>query len=110
MWRKILLAGLIIVSLCGVSVLPASASTPKPTIKSFKPKSATVGTEVTIKGTNLAGATKVTFNGAVASVISDTAKKITADVPAGATTGYIKVKTPGGTANERLQVHGPHSH
>ena len=98
MGRKIFLAGLIIVSVCGVSVLPASASTPMPTITSFSPTSATVGTEVTIKGTNLASASTVTFNGTVATVISDKASKIEAYVPAGATTGHIKVKTPGGTA------------
>ena len=98
MGRKILLTGLIIVSVCGVSALPASASTPKPTIKTFSPKSATVGTEVMVTGTNLKGATKVTFNGKTAKVISGTAKKVTAYVPAGASTGYIKVKTPGGTA------------
>ena len=77
-----------------MSVLPASDSTPKPTITSFSPTSATVGTEVTIKGTNLAGATKVTFNGTIATVVSDKASKIKAYVSAGATTRYIKVKTP----------------
>jgi hypothetical protein len=53
---------------------------------------------VTIKGTDLAGATKVTFNGTVATILFDKAGKIDAYVPAGATTGYIKVKTPSGTA------------
>ncbi len=95
---KVLLAGLIVISVCGVSALPATASTPKPTIASFSPTSATAGAEVTIKGTNLAGATRVTFNGMIATVISDTATKINAEVPTGATTGYITVKTPGGRA------------
>src|ERR1700689_5439473 len=98
MMRKIFLAGLIILSVCGVSGLAASASTSKPTIKSVKPTSATIGTEVTISGTNLAGATAVTFNGTVATVISDSKSKVDADVPAGAKTGYIEVTTPGGTA------------
>jgi hypothetical protein len=96
MGRKILLVALIVVPVCGVSALPASASTSRPTIKSFNPTSGPVGTEVTIKGTNLAGVTKVTFNKVVAVVVSDTATKIKADVPAGATTGYVKVKTPDG--------------
>jgi alpha-tubulin suppressor-like RCC1 family protein len=109
MGRRIFLAGLVSVAVCGVSALPASASTPTPTITKFKPTSAVVGNEVTITGTNLAGATKVTFNGKKATVISDTAKKIEADVPIGATTGYVVVTTPGGTATSasRLKVLAP---
>jgi len=98
MRRKFLLAGLIAVSVFDVLGLPASASTARPTITSFKPKSATVGTEVTINGTNLEGTTGVTFNGTTATVKSNTATKIGVYVPAGATTGYIEVKTAGGTA------------
>jgi len=109
MGRRILLAGLVCVAVCGVSALPASASTPKPKITKFEPTSAVVGNGVSITGTNLAGATEVTFNGVKANVISDTANKIEADVPAGAKTGYIKVKTPGGTATSasRLTVLAP---
>jgi alpha-tubulin suppressor-like RCC1 family protein len=109
MGRRILLAGLVSVAVCGVSALPASASTPKPKITKFEPTSAVVGNGVLITGTNLAGATEVTFNGVKANVISDTANKIEADVPAGAKTGYIKVKTPGGTATSasRLTVLAP---
>ncbi len=53
---------------------------------------------MTIDGTNLAGATKILFNGTIATVISDHAAKIKVDVPAEAQTGFIKVKTPGGKA------------
>ncbi len=98
MGRKILLAGLIIISVCGVSALAASASTTVTKIKSFSPTAGAVGTEVTLKGKNLAGATEVTFNGIIATVISDTAKEIEADVPLGATTGFITVDTPAGSA------------
>jgi alpha-tubulin suppressor-like RCC1 family protein len=98
MGRKILLAGLIIASVCGVSAVGASALTPNPTITSFSPSSATVGTEVTIDGTHLTGATEVTFDGTVATVISDHSKEIEVYVPVGATTGHIKVRTPGGAA------------
>jgi hypothetical protein len=67
-----------------------------PTITSFSPASGPPGTTVTIKGTNLAGATKVTFNGKAATITSDSATKIKVTVPSGATTGKIKVTTPGG--------------
>jgi IPT/TIG domain len=96
--RKVFLAVLVIVSVGGVWALPTSASTPKPTIKSFSPNSGTDGTEVTIKGTYLGPAAKVTFSGRVAKVVSDAAAEIMAYVPAGSATGYIKVITPGGTA------------
>src|ERR1700677_4558297 len=99
MRRKILLAGLIIVAVCGVSAQPASASTPKPpTIRKFIPTSGTVGTEVTIHGSKLGHATEVTFNGTIATVISDRTALIKVDVPAGAATGRIEVETPKGTA------------
>ena len=98
MRHKILLAGLIILSSCGVPALTASASTPRPTITRFSPATATVGTRVTIVGTKLAGATKVTFQGKAATIISSSATKIMADAPAAATTGYIEVKTAGGRA------------
>jgi hypothetical protein len=71
---------------------------PSPEIKGFSPASGPVGTVVTIHGTNLAGATKVTFNGKAATITSDTATAIKAKVPAKATTGVIQVVTPGGKA------------
>lgn len=56
-----------------------------------------VGATVEILGQGFTGATKVSFNGASASftVVSDT--YLTATVPAGATTGFVNVNTPGGT-------------
>jgi hypothetical protein len=69
-----------------------------PGIKSFTPTSGKVGTIVTIKGVNLAKALKVAFNGTVAVITSDTAKRIITKVPKGAATGRIFVTTTGGTA------------
>ena len=74
------------------------AATPLTTPLHFSPKSGVVGTVVTVKGTDLAHATSVTFDGTIATILSDTSRKITVEVPVGATTGRIKVKTPAGTA------------
>jgi len=57
-----------------------------------------VGASVVIKGTNFTGATSVKFNGLSAVYTVNTSIKITATVPAGATTGKISVTTPVGTA------------
>ncbi len=67
-----------------------------PSVISFSPTRGPVGTVVTIKGANLSGATKVTFNGVKGTIASDSAAKLKVKVPAGSTTGKIKVVTPGG--------------
>jgi hypothetical protein len=75
-----------------------------PTITSFSPASGAPGVTVTIVGTNLTDATKVTFGGVAATVISvDKATKIVVKVPTGAKTGKIKVVTAGGTATSRTK-------
>jgi hypothetical protein len=61
-----------------------------------------VGTPVVILGTDLTGATGVTFNGAAASFTVLSASEITAIVPTGATTGTIQVNTPNGTLNSNV--------
>jgi hypothetical protein len=69
-----------------------------PTITTFSPTSGAVGRQVTITGTNLRGASTVSFNATQTSSYSiDSATQITATVPAGATTGPISVTTRGGT-------------
>jgi Ca2+-binding RTX toxin-like protein len=68
-----------------------------PTITSFDPTSGPVGTSVTITGTNLSGATTVTFNGVGGTITSNTATEIVTTVPADATTGPVSVTTAGGT-------------
>jgi len=69
-----------------------------PTITGVSPTSGPVGTLVTIKGSDLDGATKVTVNGVSATATKDTATKVKITVPVGATTGKIKVFTPLGKA------------
>jgi uncharacterized repeat protein (TIGR03803 family) len=61
------------------------------------PTSAKVGAAITILGTNLTGATSVSFNGAAAVfTVNARGTAISTTVPSGATTGKIEVTTPGG--------------
>jgi uncharacterized repeat protein (TIGR03803 family) len=62
-----------------------------------QPTSAKVGTKVIILGTKLKGTTAVSFNGTAATFTVVSASEITTTVPAGATTGKVKVTTLGGT-------------
>jgi large repetitive protein len=74
-------------------------ASPVPTITSFNPTSGPVGTSVQVTGTGFFGASAVQFNNTNATTFTiDSNTQITAAVPAGATTGPIKVTTPGGTA------------
>jgi subtilase family serine protease len=68
-----------------------------PAITAVSPSSGPPGKKVTIKGTNLTGATVSFASGVNAPVIADSATKITVEVPAGATTGPIAVTTSGGS-------------
>jgi hypothetical protein len=71
---------------------------PVPTIKSFSPKKAHVGSKVNINGTGFWGASVVQVNGVdVQSFEVKSAKKIGLVVAGGTTTGQITVTTPGGT-------------
>jgi uncharacterized repeat protein (TIGR03803 family) len=55
-----------------------------------------VGAHVKILGTDLTGATSVSFNGTAAVFTVVSPSLITTTVPAGATTGKVEVATPGG--------------
>ena len=61
------------------------------------PTAGAVGSSVTILGNHLTGTTGVTFNGTAASFTVVSSTEITATVPAGATTGRVKVEAPNGT-------------
>ena len=75
---------------------------PQPTITSFTPTIGPIGTSVVITGTNFSGSgfttSTVRFHGVTAAFTVNSATKITATVPTGATTGRILLTTPGGTA------------
>jgi hypothetical protein len=71
-----------------------------PTITGFAPTGCVnQGASITITGTNFTGATSVTFNGTVSTFVVNSATSITATVPAGATSGLIRVTIPTGFAN-----------
>ena len=61
------------------------------------PAAGKVGASVKILGTNLTGATSVSFNGVAAAFTLRAPSAITTTVPAGATTGTVQVITPSGT-------------
>jgi len=61
-----------------------------------------VGTAVKILGTDLTGATSITFNGTAAKFNVVSKSEITTTVPEGATTGKVKVTTPEGTLKSNV--------
>ncbi len=69
------------------------------------PTAAKVGASVQILGTNLTGATSVTFNGTAATFVIGSPNGIVATVPAGATSGSVQVVTPGGTLSSNVPFH-----
>ena len=71
------------------------------------PTSAAVGKSVTILGTDLSGATSVTFNGTAAKFSVVSSSEITTTVPAGATTGPVKVVTPSGRLSSNMNFRVP---
>ena len=70
------------------------------------PTSGGVGMAVTILGNNLTGSTGVKFNGTPATFTVVSSTEIQATVPSGATSGKVKVLTPGGilTSNTKFLV------
>jgi uncharacterized repeat protein (TIGR03803 family) len=61
-----------------------------------------VGAAVKILGNTLTGASSVTFNGTAATFTVVSKSEIKTTVPAGATSGYVKVTTPGGTLTSNV--------
>jgi uncharacterized protein (TIGR03437 family) len=71
-----------------------------------QPTSGKVGAAVKILGTNLTGATSVSFNGTAATFTVLSKSEITTTVPADATTGKVEVTTSKGTlkSNTKFRV------
>jgi uncharacterized repeat protein (TIGR03803 family) len=71
------------------------------------PTSGAVGTAIKILGTDLTGATKVTFDGTAATFKVVSSSEITTTVPTGAKTGTVKVVTPAGTLSSNVTFSVP---
>jgi len=103
---RILASGVAMAALAGAAVPlalsnPVSAApspTAAPTITKCSPATATMGKNVTIRGTGLSSATKVTIGGKVVTPLKDTAKAIKAVVPTAINAAStVKVTTANGT-------------
>ena len=82
-----------------VSWSTTSSSGSAPSIVGFTPPSGSVGTSVTISGTNFTGASAVKFNGVAAAFTVVSSTSIQTSVPSGASTGPLSVTTSAGTAS-----------
>jgi hypothetical protein len=69
-----------------------------PTVSLFRPPSGPVGTQVTITGMSLLQTSSVTIGKKPAAFVVNSDTQVTATVAAGAVTGKVTLKTPGGTA------------
>lgn len=81
-----------------------------PRVDTFSPSSGSPGTLVTVNGLNLSGAVEVQLNNAVVPGVAQVNnQQLTFQVPANATSGRIKVVTPGGTSESAASftVQGP---
>lgn len=66
------------------------------------PNSGQVGAAIRILGTDLTGATSVTFNGTAATFTVISKSEIKTNVPSGATTGTLEVKTAKNTLDSNV--------
>ena len=83
----------------GTSEASTFTVVPKPAISSFTPEVGPSGRVVQISGANFEGVTKVIFGAGEATIFEyKNATLIEATVPVSATTGKVKVLTPGGEA------------
>jgi uncharacterized repeat protein (TIGR03803 family) len=69
------------------------------------PTSGEGGAVVHILGTELAGATSVSFNGTVATFTVVSKTEVKTAVPSGATTGFVTITTPSGTLKSDIKFH-----
>ncbi len=75
---------------------------PPPVITSFTPIVAAPGTDITITGEFLLGATNVKFNTTDAKIVSNTRTQLVVTVPVGVSSGYIFITTPSGSVKSSV--------
>jgi uncharacterized repeat protein (TIGR03803 family) len=85
----------------GIGTIFSLSAGLSPFVKTL-PTSGKVGAAVIILGTNLTGATKVSFNGIAATFTVVSSSEIKTTVPNGATTGTVTVVTPSGTLKSNV--------
>ncbi len=92
---------LYVVNSGGMAQSPASFTViSPPTLTALLPDNGTRGSVVVLQGTNLTGATSVTFGGAAATSFTvNSARQLTAVVPNAAVSGAVTVTTVAGTAS-----------
>ena len=91
----------LVIASCGGGGTGSGSGSPTPsvpTISGLQPSSGPEGATVVVAGTNLTGASALSFNGTAATFTVNSATQITATVPTGATTGKVSVTTPNGAA------------
>ncbi len=100
-WRTLLPLLLTVVAVATLSPSPARAVGP-PVITDIVPETGLAGAVVSIVGSDLSGATSVTFGGRAATfaVLNDSNIQATSPVPASAGTVDIVVTTPDGTSSD----------
>jgi hypothetical protein len=95
-------SGSVVVNIPGGNLTSSKPFKLIPTVTSFTPTQGPVGTIVTIIGTGLVEAKKVSFGGVAATSFAvNSGTQITATVPTGAKTGRIAVTTKGGSASSK---------
>jgi hypothetical protein len=83
----------------GIPLTGTGVGGTNPQLTSIGPGSGTTGTSVTVTGTNLSGATEMTFGSSPVTPSSSTSTTVTANAPAGSGTVNVTVTTSSGTSN-----------
>jgi hypothetical protein len=81
----------------GTAILSGFTYIPKPHVISFTPTTGTIGTTVTISGTDFLGATEVRFGGIPAGSFTVVSSTTINAVVLGGSSGSVKVTAPGGS-------------
>lgn len=85
--------------LFAITLFTTSYSKAQPNIASFFPVTGSVGSLVTISGSNLSNPTNISIGGVAAVPISNNGSTLVAMVMPGASTGVVSISTAEGTAN-----------